>query len=290
MLLVQIPLNGNYWLELHSKTYPDSLPLAPFPFSFLFPHPTLDLHLVWSRNQPSHDHYDPGPPSLLPHIISWWTHLIIVLLSLSYFFLSPLIPFQQNKKSFVKLHLFIDLKFIGVLYLSIHKLLSWNQLHLIVELDCEVLVTVSHAILQWDLSKIRNLFLLISSTSSPSTEDTSILITINNWETTSLHQIKLSPHENDLMESSFDDRGFQYFHPQFSFSSSLRWNPCQNVWKWEIHQTIELEFFKQHLIFLCSIMKKNVNVFPSKSALASPSLHLFLTSLFNSQLTVQPVE
>jgi hypothetical protein len=267
MLLVRIPLTENYCMEFHTRT------LACL--SFFYSQPILDLHLVWYRNL--------DPLSSSQQAISWWFHLLMTLFSLFHLiishFISHFIFFNPLKKSFLSFHLFIDLKSIGVLHLSIHELLSWNHVNLIAEVDCELLVTISHVLIQWNLSEIIDLFLFSSSHQK---YQSSILFTLNHWQTASLHQIKLSSHEKDLIETSFDHSSFQYSHPQISLSSSLLCNPSQKNWKWEVHQTPELELLRQHLTLLFSIMKKNVNVFPSQSSLSSPSLHLFFTSLFNS--------
>jgi hypothetical protein len=285
---------GDYWMEFRTKTSPlcASHPfLSSHFFLSLFSQPTFEIHFFWSRNSvPSSSFSSPS------QIISRWIQFFMTIFAFAICLLLNSIPFNSQQKSTLAFRLMIDLKVSGILHLSLHEL-SWNHINLIAEIDCELLVTICHVIIQWDLSEIIQLLLhdlrsSISPLTHPSSSSpflsffksqTSILFSLNHWQTTSLNQIKLTPYERKFIESFFEDSCYQYFHPQINFFLSLSWNPSEKWgWKWEDHQSNDSILLNEHLSILFSILKKNTNVFPSKSTLSSPSLHLFLTSLFNS--------
>jgi hypothetical protein len=257
MIVARIPLE-DYELEVQAWVA-DVMPDA------ILPRCGMDMNFHWRKNQDKSIE------------ISWWPVLMLAPAMIAIVFLN-LIAYPLS----LSFRLFVDSAFIGNLYLQQIQLFtspSGSRLTCSLEIDCELLVSISHLSLQLSLYQILYLFWtkFCSSSRQQKTPTPMLAITLSDWETISLDKISGCSDEIFLKDHSC----YQYLHPQVTLLSHLSLTEA-HVLRWTPQETADRAQLRQHTRVFFSMMKANVNIFSSKSSLSSPSLHLFMTSLTSS--------
>jgi hypothetical protein len=251
MIVASIPLE-NYQLEI-------DIWFASPTLSAILPHCGMDVLVNWSKSQSKSIE------------LSWWSVLMFVLV------LIPLIVLSLISHPLsLSFRLFVDSDFIGYLYLQkIRSSSSFQEVQLTcsLEIDCELLVSISQLTLHCSLSEISLLFWTKFCSSQPQTRQTSIGLTLSDWATISLD--KLSSSDETFLS---DHSCYQYLHPQITLLSHLTLSETK-AFTWALQETADRTLLRQHASLFFSKMKANANLFTSKSSLSSPSLHLFMISL-----------